>query len=217
MRLRAVAALALLGGLCLVLPALVRAQPPSADPTGIVENYEAARNRHDVDGALALFSDDAVVTDRTQRVYAGKDAIRRFLEQGGTRLRAVSVVDRQVVGNHVTWTERLSSQSFNASFQVEAVVQSGQIKLMSYVPAGQAARAAIPETVDNPLPAALGFGAVMFMLAGALTLVATGAPRPPVGGSQLRGQLVSGLKAWSAQRSPALRATPRNLPIDRAA
>jgi hypothetical protein len=145
MRLRAAALLTLLAGVCLVAPALVKAQSQSADPTAIVENYEAARNRHDVDAALALFSDDAVVTDRTQRVYAGKDAIRRFLEQGGTRLRAVAVVDRQVVGNHVTWTERLSSQSFNASFQVEAVVQSGQIKLMSYVPAGSTARVIAPE------------------------------------------------------------------------
>jgi hypothetical protein len=49
----------------------------------VIETYQAAHDRHDVDAALASFSDDAVVRDDDE-TWAGTDRIRQWLAKTST-------------------------------------------------------------------------------------------------------------------------------------
>src|SRR5260370_30586626 len=70
------------------------------DPSAVITGYEMARNRRDLDGALAFFADDATIVQRTT-TFAGKDEIRKFLDAVSTRSRFVVVSDRRTSGNRV--------------------------------------------------------------------------------------------------------------------
>jgi hypothetical protein len=91
-----------------VISSIVRAQP-TADPVAVVTAYELARNRQDIEGALAYFADNAMVTQRNT-TFSGKDEIRNYLSSVVTRSRFIVVSDRRASGNVVTWTERSSTQ-----------------------------------------------------------------------------------------------------------
>lgn len=91
-----------------LISSIVRAQP-GADPVAVVTAYEMARNRQDVEGALAYFADNAMVTQRNT-TFSGKDEIRNYLSSVVTRARFIAVSDRHASGNIVTWTERSSNQ-----------------------------------------------------------------------------------------------------------
>jgi hypothetical protein len=87
-----------------VVATLARAQAGS-DPAAVITAYEMARNRRDLDAALAYFADDATISQRTT-TFSGKDEIRKFLDGVSTRSRFVVISDRHTNGNRVTWTER---------------------------------------------------------------------------------------------------------------
>ena len=91
-----------------VISSMARAQP-TADPVAVITAYEMARNRQDVDGALAYFADTAIVSQRNT-TFSGKDEIRKYLDSAVSRSRFVVVSDRRTSGNLVTWTERNSTQ-----------------------------------------------------------------------------------------------------------
>src|ERR1700716_4559206 len=90
------------------LASMAKAQA-GADPAAVISAYEMARNRRDIDTALAYFADDATINQRST-TFAGKDEIRKFLDGISARSRFVVVSDRRVSGNHVTWTERAGTQ-----------------------------------------------------------------------------------------------------------
>ena len=56
-------------------------QPASIPP--LIERYQAAHDRHDIDAALATFTDDAVVLDEDE-TWAGTDRIRQWLAKTST-------------------------------------------------------------------------------------------------------------------------------------
>jgi ketosteroid isomerase-like protein len=56
-------------------------QPASIPP--LIERYQAAHDRHDIDGALATFTSDAVVLDEDE-TWAGTDRIRQWLTKTST-------------------------------------------------------------------------------------------------------------------------------------
>ena len=102
-----------LAGVAFVLQPLARSralnvQPSAPDPSVVVDGFEQARNRRDVDAMLTFFTDDATLTDRTGRVYQGKTDIRGYFQQLNARGRGLTlgVVNRQVNGSEVSWTER---------------------------------------------------------------------------------------------------------------
>lgn len=207
-----------------IVGSMARAQS-SVDPLAVITAYEMARNRRDVDGAVAYFSDNAVITQRNT-TFSGKDDIRKFLDSVSTRSRFVVVSDRRVSGNHVTWTERTGSAtpeqqqsqsrppglSFSQastsqtvlqnglSVTVEAVVQDGKIQALSYVFGGQAQR---PDpTIEGraQLPAAYGLAAIVVILSGLLMVASLGIRRAAPVASSLQGRLIPGLQGWSAAR-----------------
>ena len=208
-----------------VVGSMARAQS-STDPLAVITAYEMARNRRDVDGAVAYFSDNAVITQRNT-TFSGKDEIRKFLESVSTRSRFVVVSDRRVSGNHVTWTERTGSASTEQqqsqsrppglnfsqgstsqaaalqnglSVTVEAVVQDGKIQAVSYVFGGQAQRSDPAIEGRAQLPAAYGLGAVLVILSGLLMVASLGIRRGARVASSLQGRLIPGLQGWSAAR-----------------
>jgi ketosteroid isomerase-like protein len=176
-----------------VLVSLATAQA-TGDPAAVIAAYEAARNQRDFDLALSYFADDATFTQRNA-TFSGKADIRRFLEGFSSRARFNTVSDRQVSGDRVTWTERASGpggegqtrppQGLNVgvasasafAFGVEAVVQDGKIRSITYLPPNQALRA--DPTFDGraQLPASVGLAAVLAMFIGIMLIASLGLRR----------------------------------------
>src|SRR5713226_1936762 len=150
-----------------LLASMAKAQA-GVDPAAVVCPYESARNRRDIDTALAYFADEATINQRST-TFAGKDEIRKFLDGIAARSRFVVVSDRRVSGNRVTWTERSGTQGPSPQGQpmslaqsqaqgsnggananstgnafvvsVEAVVQDGKIHSLAYLTTNQPLRA----------------------------------------------------------------------------
>jgi hypothetical protein len=190
---------------------MAQAQVQTNDPIGVITAFELARNRREVDTALNYFADDASVTQRTA-TFTGKDEIRRYLEAATGRTRFLVVSDRQVSGDRVSWTERItSSQSFSISqgsggfeVTVEAMVHDGKIQSLSYAGVGQSLRIDPSADARGQVPAIFGLGAVALFLSG-LLLLASGPPagRPSETPSRLRGRLMQDLKGWSSSQTRA--------------
>jgi hypothetical protein len=195
-----------------VLTSLAAAQA-GADPAAIITAYETARNQRDVDTALTYFADDATVSQRSTN-YAGKDEIRKYLDAISTRSRFVVVSDRRTSGNRVTWTERTGGQgpgqqqalngplATSQAFQinVEAVVQDGKIRSLSYLPSAQPARADPALDGRAQLPAAVGLAAVLAVLFSVVLIASTGLRRHAREASSLQGRLMHDLQGWTAAR-----------------
>ena len=206
------------------LASMAKAQA-GADPAAAISAYEMARNRRDVDTALAYFADDATINQRST-TFAGKDEIRKFLDGISARSRFVVVSDRRVSGTRVTWTERAGTQgpspqgqpmslaqaqaagggpngaSNSSAFvvSVEAVVQDGKIRTLAYLPANQPLRADPALDGRAQLPAGVGLGAVLAVLLGVLMVGSVGLTRRGTSPSRLRGRLMHDLQGWSAAR-----------------
>jgi hypothetical protein len=200
-----------------VVASMAKAQA-GGDPAAVITAYEMARNRRDVDAALAYFADDATISQRTT-TFSGKDEIRKFLDASGTRSRFVVVSDRRANGTRVSWTERSGGQASGQPAQgpgasslasstvgtaafavsVEAIVQDGKIRSLAYLAANQPARAdAVPDGRAQ-LPASVGLGAVLVVLFGFLAVASVGLRRSS-SPSTLRGRLMHDLQGWSAAR-----------------
>jgi ketosteroid isomerase-like protein len=197
------------GALASVGPALqAQAQAHAGDPASVITGYEMARNRRDVDGALAYFADDATIVQRNT-TFSGRDEIRRFLENATARSRFIVVTDRQVMGDQVTWTERngggqgTQGQLANLgsfTLTVEATIQDGKIKSLAYTGFGQAQTSQFYADGRAQVPAPLGLGAVVVLLAGVVLVASTGVGRPGGTRSRLHGRLMQDLQGWAAAR-----------------
>jgi hypothetical protein len=193
-------AVTLLLVLCASIVSIVFAQPAN-DPSSVVAAFEAARNRGDIDAALAYFTDDATITQRTS-VFTGKDDIRRFLQSASARGRTVQVTNRRGSGGQVTWLERPpQGQNLNPfEVSVQAVVQDGKIKSLVYNAAIATARSDTGADGRGELPALLGLGAVLLVLSGVVLVASTNIGRPGMSQSRLRGRLLHDLRGWRAER-----------------
>jgi SnoaL-like domain len=199
-----------------VLVTLARAQA-TGDPAAVIAAYETARNQRDLDLALSYFADDATLTQRNT-TFSGKVDIRKYLEGFSTRARFNTVSDRQVNGTRVTWTERAAGpgtepqtrppQGLNAgaaapsgfTFGVEAVVQDGKIRSITYLPPNQAPLTDPSLEGRAQLPATIGLAAIVAILAGIVLIASVGLQRGATAASTLRGRLLQGLRGWSAAR-----------------
>jgi transcription elongation GreA/GreB family factor len=78
------------------------------DPAAVMADYTAAINAHDLEKALSLVADDAVYS-RAAGDFRGKEEIRSFIQDLIDRdVRVELVGERQVTGERVTWTSRVS-------------------------------------------------------------------------------------------------------------
>ena len=122
----------------LLVPTRAALAQQEADPLAVLEAYDLALNAKDVDGALALFADDAVLTTR-QGQFVGKEQIRTWLERLVTQNASIEVANRQVSGDKVTWDNQffradiasLSNEPLEA--KAEATIEAGKIKTFSSI------------------------------------------------------------------------------------
>ena len=122
----------------LLAPTRVALAQQEADPLAVLEAYDLALNAKDVDGALALFADDAVLTTR-QGQFVGKEQIRTWLERLVTQNASIEVANRQVSSDKVTWDNQffradiasLSNEPLEA--KAEATIEAGKIKTFSSI------------------------------------------------------------------------------------
>lgn len=129
-------AIAMIGLMLFASVGAALAQEP--DPLQVMEAYDLALNEGNVEGALALFADDAVLTTQ-QGQLVGKEQIRTWLERVVAQNSRVEPVNRQVNGAKVTWQSNffrkdiatLSNEPLAAN--AEAVVEAGKIKSFSSI------------------------------------------------------------------------------------
>lgn len=79
-------------------------------PAAVINAYEAARDRGEMDAAMTLFADDAVVVDSAGAIHHGRQQIRILLQTGANPDWSVGVSNPTVNGDHVFWTERVGSR-----------------------------------------------------------------------------------------------------------
>ncbi|MBA3517605.1 MAG: nuclear transport factor 2 family protein [Rhizobiales bacterium] len=131
----------------LMLPAFVlptradHVQPiEGSDPAAVVAAYVAAVNARDLEGILALYTDDAVhvalpTPDGSAGVCRGKEQFRMFYEQGVANGDQIEMVDGTlaVADDRVSFLSRLASDPWRElgvetlEATTEAVVVDGQI------------------------------------------------------------------------------------------
>jgi hypothetical protein len=199
-----VAVLALVA-LVFALPAAqVRGQPsPSSDPGSVVAAFELARNRGDVDAALAFFANDATIRQRTT-VFTGRDEIRRFLEGLTSRGRYPAISNRRIEGSRVLWGERTAGTNQNLpETSVEAVVVEGKIRSIVYQGGPITARVQAAVDTRGQLPALFGTASVAMLLLGSVLVASTRFNRRRRIASSLQGQLMDDLRGWHTARLKA--------------
>jgi hypothetical protein len=176
---------------------------PGADPSAVITAYEVARNRGDVDGALATFAADAIITQRATTL-SGTDEIRRFIETAASRGRFPTVSNRRIEGNRVLWSERSVNQNSNLpETSVEAVVVEGKIKSLAYAgpTPGQRTQASLDSR--SQMPAVFGMGSVLLVLFASVIGSSIRFRRPRTAPSSLQGRMLQDLRGWSHPEGPA--------------
>lgn len=110
----------------------------TAKPEDVVLQLAEATNAQDLDAALALFADDAVVTSVSPQPFIGKDEIRAWLEgmfadEFYLEPEIVEVNDNVVIEND---TMTMASMSFygidTLTGTAETTVKGGKIKTLNF-------------------------------------------------------------------------------------
>jgi hypothetical protein len=127
--------------LALGLPQVAGAQPaPPSDPLSVFGAYVRALSAGDVEGALALFAEDAVLTitpppPGTSGHWEGKAEIREQLIYGRENsVRSEPMGAPQIEGNKVTVRLKVTNKFFvewgvaPVQFTAEAVIENGKLK-----------------------------------------------------------------------------------------
>ena len=97
------------------------------DPAAIVLAYQDALNAHDLDSALALFSDDLEYYDLGGLIL-DKRYMNESLNVWNPKLAQAEAIDLKVNGNKVEWLMRFIQRSGSIDeFQFEAIVEDEKI------------------------------------------------------------------------------------------
>jgi ketosteroid isomerase-like protein len=75
----------------------------------VVDDFDAAVNAKNLDAALALFAENATVTCVEGPTYAGKEAIKRHLQEEAAKNTSFDKVERTVAGGKVTWVAKIAN------------------------------------------------------------------------------------------------------------
>jgi len=114
--------------LAVLLVACGGSSQQGADPASVVKAFHEAANAKNVDAAIALLADDAVII-REENVITGKEQIRAWLQSEVDHNITYAASNFQVAGDKVTYT----CKAFENGRQIgegigEAIVQAGKIK-----------------------------------------------------------------------------------------
>jgi hypothetical protein len=187
--------LALVAGAFVLLVQAASAQ--GVQPSAVVDTYERAWGKHDVDGALGVLDDYAVITlqDTFPRSLTSRQQIREFLQSTGLESTPVLTSDRNVDGSTLTWSEHTDGMVMGTSdLTVEAVVQNGKIQSLIYRHGTLVKGNGRPTTGLTTESAGMALAAIVLFGLGLMSLATM---RPHVrSGSNLRGRLVRDLRHW---------------------
>ena len=119
------------------------------DASALVHALIEAERRSDVDGALALFADHAVVTNATGWTITQRNELRWFINTEIWLRDNFDLDQLETHGNHVTWTEAAAGTFYQnigvapVRFAFEAEVEDGRItSIISHIPAREIRRIA---------------------------------------------------------------------------
>ena len=122
-------------GLCLLV---VLFSGCAAKPDKVVLELAEATNAQDLEAALALFADDAVVTSVSPEPFTGKDEIRSWLgsmiaDNFHLETEIVEVNDNVVIGNDTMSMDSMSFYGIDTMTGInETTVEGGKIKTLNF-------------------------------------------------------------------------------------
>lgn len=121
------------------------------DPVAVINAYIAAENARNVDAALALFAQDAVISESPDPNFAlnhsGEQEIRAYLQRLVDGFVTVEkVTGPALVGDQVEWTEIISESALVETRRVQAQVQDGKIKSLKVIEILRASGRTVPWT-----------------------------------------------------------------------
>ena len=172
------------------------AEAQQRDPAAVVDAYESARDRGEMDAVIALFADDAVVVDSAGVSHRGRRQIRLLLQPGANPDWSVVVSGRTINGDYVFWTERVGVRGTARSLSVAAIVRDGAIKALAY--GGRDVPLADTPSGDSAHSYS-GLAGVLLAILGSFGIVAMASSHP--GDTALTGSLLPHLRQWSEGRA----------------
>ena len=168
------------------------------DSAAVIDAYESARNRGDMDTVVALFADDAVVVDSQGTTHRGSQQIRLLLRPGVNPDWAAEVTDCTIDGDYIFWTERVGVHGTARSLSVAAIVRGGSIKALAYGGRESLLSDASSAVAAPVLPAPYGLAGVLFAILSSLGVIIVSTSHP--GHTALRGSMLAHLRQWSERR-----------------
>ena len=157
--------------LSLLVPVL---EAQGNDPAAVINAFIAAENARNVDAALALLTEDAVINENPLNnpdlIHTGKDEIRTYLQRLVDGFIEVKVLEPpQIVDGKVVWTEENAESALLTRRKVEAVIEGGKIQSITVLD--------IPYATGRTFPWTGGAGfsdAAILTALGGLVLVGLG-------------------------------------------
>jgi hypothetical protein len=111
------------------------------DASALLYALMEAERRTDLDGAMALFADGAVITNATGRRLAKRDELRWFINTEIWLRDNFDLDEVEANGNWVTWIEKAGGTFYQdigvapVRYAFEAEVKNGQLtSIVSYIP-----------------------------------------------------------------------------------
>ncbi len=103
------------------------------DPVWIVRTFTDALNRHDVNGALVLFADQAIFVDMVRVSSANRAMLKNWLQSQACENDQLELSDIWVTRKAVTWTARVHRGEQVLRYQYHAEVEEGKINYLMFV------------------------------------------------------------------------------------
>jgi hypothetical protein len=122
------------------------------DPMSVVKSLFHARNAGDVEAGLALFADDAVISNIAGTRMAGRESVRKFLQGGSGRYELKAI---RADGEKVTWEDEVTNDVYTrlgvapVTIRGEAQLEGGKIKIFT-THVASASLAKFERVCDNP-------------------------------------------------------------------
>lgn len=138
----------------------VAASATEPDPLSTVQALVDAELAFDIDRAMSLFADEAVIVNAAGAITTGTDDLKRFLDEDMWYNGSLVLQQPAVNGNRVSWTESVTADFYRelgvapVRFAFTAVVENGKIdSIIAYVPRDEIARieAACGRSAAEPL------------------------------------------------------------------
>jgi hypothetical protein len=125
----------------------VAARAGEPDPLSTVQALVDAEQAFDIDRAMSLFADEAVIVNAAGAVTTGADDLKRFVDEDMWYNGSLVLQQPAVNGNRVSWTESVSADFYRklgvapVRFAFTAVVEDGKIDaIIAHVPQDEIAR-----------------------------------------------------------------------------